>query len=90
MQVSFFHLLKANNAEWWIILIGCIAAVINGSVLPVFSIIFANALGVFAVPPQQLVSSVTPWAAVLLGVGILSGISNFCRVSILINILTSM
>ncbi len=42
------RLAQVNSPEWPYIIVGCIGAAINGVVMPIFSIIFARILNVFA------------------------------------------
>ena len=40
------RVMKMNSPEWYLILIGCLAALLSGAVQPVFALIFSNILGV--------------------------------------------
>ena len=41
-----FRVMKINGPEWWIIVIGCFAAICNGGVQPAYAILFSEILGV--------------------------------------------
>ncbi|MEE6466379.1 hypothetical protein FKM82_006927 [Ascaphus truei] len=47
-KVSFFKLLKLNKSEWPSILLGTLAAVINGGAHPIFCIFFAKIIATFS------------------------------------------
>ncbi|KAK3108334.1 hypothetical protein FSP39_005774 [Pinctada imbricata] len=47
-DASMFRVLRMNAPEWYLILFGCLAAIVNGGVQPAFAVIFAEILGVFA------------------------------------------
>ena len=40
------RVMRMNAPEWWVILLGCLAAIGNGAVQPVFAVIFAEIIGV--------------------------------------------
>ncbi|XP_053323160.1 ATP-binding cassette sub-family B member 5 [Spea bombifrons] len=52
-EVSFFRLLKLNKSEWPYILVGTIAAMINGCAHPLFSIFFAKIVTLFSIEDTQ-------------------------------------
>ena len=41
-----FRLIALNAKEWWLIILGLIGAAVNGSIFPLFAILFGNILGV--------------------------------------------
>ncbi|OCT75760.1 ATP-binding cassette sub-family B member 5 isoform X1 [Xenopus laevis] len=47
-NVSFLQIMKLNRSEWPYILLGIIAAGVNGAVYPSFSIFYARVIAVFA------------------------------------------
>ncbi len=89
-SVSFFRLLQMNSKALPAVLLGCVAAMINGAVFPAFAIIFGEALKVFARPPDEILSGIHPWAAAFLGIGILSAIATFVKVGFSISPLLSL
>jgi len=40
------RVMRLNAPEWYFILLGCLAALINGGLMPAFAVIFAEILGV--------------------------------------------
>ena len=80
-QASFFRLMKVNAPEWWLIVIGVLAAIVNGSVFPVYSILFGEVLRVFQESrTDEVVEGITPWAVLFLALAIGSGIAIFFKV----------
>jgi hypothetical protein len=45
-DVSLGRVMKMNSPEWFYIIIGCIAALVNGGVQPAYAILFSEILGV--------------------------------------------
>lgn len=78
---SFIRLLKVNTPEWWLIIIGVLAAMVNGSVFPVYSILFGEVLRVFGMPSGDVLDGITPWAIVFLALATGSAIAIFFKVS---------
>ena len=86
-EVSFFRIIRQNAKEWWLIVIGAIGSVINGSINPLFAVLFGEILEVF-VEPATVLSSIHPWAGGFLAIGVVSGIAIFAKVSFLLVLLT--
>jgi hypothetical protein len=51
-DVSYKRLFALNSKEWPYLVVGCIAAGINGAVQPVFSILFSEMVALFYKPPD--------------------------------------
>ena len=79
--VSLGRLLKVNAPEWWLIIVGVLAAMVNGSVFPVYSILFGEVLRVFQMQPNEVLEEITPWAALFLALAVGSAIAIFFKVS---------
>ncbi|XP_040208744.1 ATP-dependent translocase ABCB1-like isoform X2 [Rana temporaria] len=54
-NISFFRLLKLNKSEWPYILIGTLAAAINGGAHPSFCILFAKVITIFEINDAVLI-----------------------------------
>ena len=80
-KASFTRLLKANAPEWWLIAIGVLAAMGNGSVFPIYSILFGEVLREFQKAPSDVLDGITPWAATFLALAAGSAIAIFFKVS---------
>lgn len=78
--VSLGRVIKVNAPEWWLIVIGVLAAMINGSVFPVYSILFGEVLRVFQMPPDQVLDEIDVWAILFLALAVASGIAIFFKV----------
>ena len=79
--VSLGKVIKVNAPEWWLIIIGVLAAMINGSVFPVYSILFGEVLRVFQMPHDQVLDEIDVWAILFLALALASGIAVFFKVS---------
>ena len=79
-SVSLVRLLRMNSKSIPVIVVGCVAAMLNATVFPAFSIIFGEVLGVFARPVDQILSGIHPWAAAFLAIGIFSAVAIFIKV----------
>ena len=53
----------------------------NGSVFPVYSILFGEVLRVFQMPPDEVLGGITPWASLFLALATGSAIAIFFKVS---------
>ena len=73
-------LLKVNAPEWWLIVIGVVAAAVNGSVFPVYSILFGEVLRVFQMPKEDVLDKINLWAILFLALAFISGIAIFFKV----------
>ena len=78
---SLFHLVRLNSKMLPVLLLGCMGAAVNGFIFPTFSIIFGEVLQVFQRPVDEILSGIHPWAAAFLGIGFVSSIAIFVKVS---------
>lgn len=81
-ELSIFRkILALNRKEWWIILLGVIAAMISGAGFPIFAVMFGGVFEVFIQPSRSVFSLIHPWASgfIVLGAGI--GAAIFVKVS---------
>ena len=78
-EVSFLNIIKLNAKEWWLILLGVIGSAINGSINPLFAVLFGEILEVF-VDPRTVLTQIHPWAGGFLVIGVVSGIAIFTKV----------
>ncbi|CAJ0936179.1 unnamed protein product, partial [Mesorhabditis belari] len=66
-EQSLFKILKYARPEWWLLLIGTIACLIQGAVFPVFSLFFTQIMQVFAEPdPETMRHDGHMWALMFL------------------------
>ena len=80
-QVSLWRVMKMNAKEWWIIILGLLGAAVNGSIFPMFSILFGEVLAVFALPADEVIDEIHPWAGLFLVLGFVSATAIFIKVS---------
>ncbi|ESO94117.1 hypothetical protein LOTGIDRAFT_145119, partial [Lottia gigantea] len=73
-SVGFGRLIKTNSPEWYFILVGCFASLLNGGVQPAFAIIFAEVLGV-----KERNKEVQMYSLLLVGIGIISLVMMFLQ-----------
>ena len=79
---SLTRLLKVNSPEWWLIVVGVLGAVVNGSIFPIYSILFGEVLRVFQESlPGEIVEEITTWALLFLMLAVVSAIAIFFKVS---------
>ena len=80
-NASLHRLLRVNAPEWWLITVGVVAAMINGSVFPVYSILFGEVLKVFQESrTDQIIDGITIWAVLFLVLALSSAIAIFFKV----------
>ena len=80
-NTSFLRLLRVNSPEWWLIAVGVLAAIVNGSVFPIYSILFGEVLKVFQnARTDQVLDDITIWAGLFLGLAFGSAIAIFFKV----------
>lgn len=69
-----------NAREWWLIIIGTVGAMINGSIFPLFAVFFGEILEVFSLPSEQVFGEIHLWAGLYILLGVVSGVAIFCKV----------
>ena len=79
-SVSLGRIIAVNAKEWWLILLGVIGAGVNGSVFPLFAVIFGEIVRTFALPPSQIQSELNFWAVMFIVLGFISGTGLFLKV----------
>ena len=81
-EVSIFRVIKYNAKEWWLILLGTIGSAVNGSINPLFAVLFGEIFRVFANPiPAEVLNNIHPWAGLFIAFGVVSGVAIFLKVS---------
>jgi len=79
-QASIRRLLALNKQEWLFMLVGTISAFIQGSVMPVYAIIFGEVLQALSEPDEDKAQKdANQWALAFLGIGLLAGTSMFLQ-----------
>ena len=82
-EVSMFRVIRHNAKEWWMILLGSIGSAINGSINPLFAVLFGEIFQVFSNPnSDQVLNDIHPWAGLFLAFGVVSGLAIFFKVNI--------
>lgn len=82
-QVSLRRLLALNANEWWIIVIGAIAAAITGLFWPITGLIYGEVLEVYSRPSGEVLGSLYPFTVAMIATGAAVGIADFFSVSYL-------
>ena len=81
-QVSMLRVIRVNAKEWWMILLGSIGSAINGSINPLFAVLFGEIFSVFSMRrADEVLDGIHPWAGLFLAFGVVSGLAIFCKVS---------
>ncbi|XP_053570108.1 ATP-binding cassette sub-family B member 5 [Bombina bombina] len=79
-EVSFFKLLKLNKSEWPYILLGTLAATVNGGVHPLFCIFFAKIVAVFGTNDADKIQQESNMCAIAFAsIGALSFVTYFLQ-----------
>ncbi|KAL3754342.1 hypothetical protein ACJRO7_001557 [Eucalyptus globulus] len=71
-EVSLRRLAHLNKPEAPVLLIGTVAAVVNGTILPIFGILISSVIKTFYEPPHELREDSKFWALMFLVLGIAS------------------
>ncbi|XP_041018970.1 ABC transporter B family member 21-like [Juglans microcarpa x Juglans regia] len=71
-KVSIRRLAYLNKPEIPILLLGAIAAIINGVILPIFGILLSRVINSFYKPPHQLRKDTNFWAVIFVVLGVVS------------------
>ena len=88
-SVSLLRLISLNAKEWWLIILGVLGSVVNGSIFPLFAIIFGEILAVFSRPTgAEILDGIGLWAGLYLVLGSVSGIAIFLKVRALLHFCT--
>ncbi|KAK0582916.1 hypothetical protein LWI29_031058 [Acer saccharum] len=75
-EVSIRRIAYLNKPEIPVLLMGTIAAVVNGAVFPVFGILLSSVIAAFYKPPAELKKETRFWALIFLLVGVTGFIVN--------------
>jgi ABC-type multidrug transport system fused ATPase/permease subunit len=78
--VPLYRILALNAREWWLIILGILAALLQGSIFPLFAIFFGNILSAFYQPRDQVLSAVTLPALLFLILAIVAAVIVFVKV----------
>ncbi|KAJ9537113.1 hypothetical protein OSB04_029846 [Centaurea solstitialis] len=78
-DVSLLRLAYLNKPEIPVLLLGSIAAVVNGAILPIFGYLLSNIIKIFFKPAHELRKESDFWALMLLVLGIASLIATPLR-----------
>lgn len=76
-NAGFIRILKFNAEEWLSIAVGGFASLLNGGVMPVFAVLFAEIIGVFAKEPKEQEDGIRFYSLLFMGLGIISFFTNF-------------
>ncbi|KAJ3189969.1 Multidrug resistance protein 1 [Gaertneriomyces sp. JEL0708] len=79
-KVDLWRIVKMNRPEWWIIIVGLFAAAVNGTVMPLFAVLFSEILAVFSNEPNVVEEKANPWALGFLLLAIGAAISNLVQI----------
>ncbi|CAI8590913.1 unnamed protein product [Vicia faba] len=71
-NVSIRRLAYLNKPEIPVLLLGSIAAIVNGVVFPVFGLVFSSAISMFYEPPEQQKKEARLWALLYVGLGLVT------------------
>ncbi|KAL5007363.1 hypothetical protein ScPMuIL_016169 [Solemya velum] len=79
-KASLGKIMRMNAPEWWLIVLGCLASIVNGGVQPAFAVIFAEILGVFSLADvEEQKKEIAMYALIFVGLGVASFITMFMQ-----------
>ncbi|XP_057415708.1 ABC transporter B family member 11-like [Lotus japonicus] len=78
-EVPLYRLAYLNKPEIPVLLVGTIAAVLNGVILPVFGLLLSKMISIFYEPADELRKDSKVWALVFVGLGVASLVIFPCR-----------
>nr|XP_006823098.1 PREDICTED: multidrug resistance protein 1A-like [Saccoglossus kowalevskii] len=75
-EVGMGRIMKMNAPEWPYIMIGSLAAIINGAVQPAFAVVFSKIIGIFSNPNEDEIRADANFFSLLFVViGVVSGLA---------------
>lgn len=74
-KVPLRRLAALNKPEIPVLLLGSLASIVNGAVLPVFGILLSSAIKSFYEPPEEMKKDIRFWAIMFLILGVASGVA---------------
>lgn len=80
-QVSLRRLLSLNANEWWIIIIGTVAAAIAGVFWPLLGLLYGEVLEAYSRPSGEVLESIYPFTTAMIGISIVVGVALYISVS---------
>ncbi|XP_011403751.1 PREDICTED: multidrug resistance protein 1A-like, partial [Amphimedon queenslandica] len=78
-EVSLGRIMKLNAKEWWLLALGVLGASVQGSIFPVFAIIFGEALKAFSAEQDQVLNEVHLPAGLFLALAFVSALAVFFK-----------
>jgi ABC-type multidrug transport system fused ATPase/permease subunit len=79
-SMNWKRYLSYNKPVWWANLLGCIGAMFNGSIQPMFAFIFASAMNVFNEQGQKLEEDSKFWGLMFVLLGVANFFSFYCQI----------
>jgi len=71
---------QLNTPEAWLIFLALVGVFVQGTIYPVFAVLFGQVLRVFTLPFNQVLQGIHVWAGMFLVIGLLSGAATFVKV----------
>lgn len=79
-QVGLLRLLKYNRPEWLYIVIGILASIVSGAIMPIYGILFGEILGVVGYEDSQAAREASVYyAGIFVLVGTIAGLGMFIQ-----------
>nr|CAD7444165.1 unnamed protein product [Timema bartmani] len=79
-DVGFLRILWFNSPEWLLLLAGCFACMVVGSVMPIFAFFYGEVFATFTLTGEQLKSAALFWTLMFIVLAIVSGLSMWLEV----------
>ena len=77
---SWLRIWQLSMPEAWMICLAFVGVLVQGTIYPVFAVLFGQVLRVFTLPFNQVLQGIHVWAGMFLVLGLLSGTATFAKV----------
>ncbi|KAH9513518.1 ATP-dependent translocase ABCB1 [Bulinus truncatus] len=79
LKPGFIRMFKSNLKEWPFIVFGCIGAIANGLVFPVYAVFFSEIITTFGKTGQELLDQGLFWSMMFIGLGGVTLVANIVQ-----------
>ncbi|KAH9513517.1 Multidrug resistance protein 1 [Bulinus truncatus] len=79
LKPGFIRMFKSNLTEWPFIVFGCIGAIANGLVFPVYAVFFSEIITTFGKTGQELLDQGLFWSMMFIGLGGVTLVANIVQ-----------
>ena len=80
LSVSILKLIRLIPHQICVIILGCLASLVNGCIFPAFAIIFGELIDVFSRPTDEVLAGTHLWAGLFFILGVVSAVALLLKV----------